>query len=1098
MVKVTYVPRLPYENPMAQKLGLGSDDLKRESKLARLLEDLQGKIYTPVPGEVTWHYQEAEDTGALPLPEDWREWLILTARSVWGTTQKHTWLVAEITVPEEARGGTFAISITSNWRIQQGSTDPQCLAYLDGRIVQAIDGNHSELVIARDAIPGTMHLLQVNAFTFDERPMVGFETDLVVRDDRIERLYHDLSTAFEVAARLPQADGCRHAVLNHVERALYALDRREGQAGALGQTLAESERIANEIHGLVGDDSKPTISAFGHTHLDVAWLWRVKQVRDKTARSFATALSLMDEFPEFVFMYNQAALFHYLKQDYPELWNRVKEKVRTGQFEIDGAMWVEPDANISSGEALVRQILHGQQFHKEEFGVTPKCVWLPDTFGYSAAMPQILKKSGIEFFVTSKLSWNDTDRHPYDSFFWRGIDGSKVKSQLITTQENEAAHHKTIYNSKFTVSEILGTWKRYEPKALHDEVMICYGYGDGGGGPTRDMVLRGIRMERGIPGAPKLRMEGLRPYLDRLGTKMDARADEFPIWNGELYLQYHRGTLTSVGKNKANNRNAERAMRELEFVATLAQVTKGMAYPKAEIRALWDIVLVNQFHDILPGTSIAEVYEDSDAEYAQLFEAMQIDDGPMQSALNAVCPVGEGYAKLVNFTGQARGCELVEIPGEGDMSGLVLSTCAGKAVLQEVFAPDGSTQFVAPVDGVPALGWSAARLGTSESAIASSLSVSKLYLENDRIAVRFDEAGEIFSIFDKELGRELIQEGRRANQMIAYEDKPKAYDAWDIDHYFEEKSWQLSDEPAQIDVLETGPHRAALRIERRYAASRIVQIVSLQEGKKQVEFDTEVDWQERQTLLKTGFPLDLNTSETRAEIQFGHVKRASHKNTSWDQAQFETNMHRWVDMSEPDFGAALLTDCKYGYDAVEQTLRLTLLKGPSSPDPNADLGLHRFRYALLLHEGEQDLAQVVRMAERFNNPIVVHGAMSRGKGGDHVPFESFSFASSDNENLTLETVKIAEAGGDVILRVFEHANRRCRGTICFGLMVDRVVEADLMEWAEGAVLAISDNAIELSFLPFEIKTLKIAFKKNEGKVGIVYRPLYSSSRVCLL
>jgi alpha-mannosidase len=257
-----------------------------------------------------------------------------------------------------------------------------------------------------------------------------------------------------------------------------------------------------------------------------------------------------------------------------------------------------------------------------------------------------------------------------------------------------------------------------------------------------------------------------------------------------------------------------------------------------------------------------------------------------------------------------------------------------------------------------------------------------------------------------------------------------------------------------------------------------VQIVSLQEGQKQIEFDTEVDWQERQTLLKAGFPLDLNVSETRAEIQFGHVKRASHKNTSWDQAQFETSMHRWVDMSEPDFGAALLTDCKYGYDAVEQTLRLTLLKGPNMPDPDADLGMHRFRYALLLHEGEQDLAQVVRAAERFNNPILVHGAISREADGAKPNCQSFSFASSDNENLTLETVKIAEAGGDVILRVFEHANRRSKGTIRFGLPVDRVEEADLMEKSNGAELAFSDNAIELSFRPFEIKTLKIAFRKQ--------------------
>ncbi|MDG2404241.1 MAG: glycoside hydrolase family 38 C-terminal domain-containing protein, partial [Paracoccaceae bacterium] len=654
----------------------------------------------------------------------------------------------------------------------------------------------------------------------------------------------------------------------------------------------------------------------------------------------------------------------------------------------------------------------------------------------------------------------------------------QIKSQLITTQAIEASGQKTVYNSKFTVSDILGTWKRYEPKALHDEVMICYGHGDGGGGPTRDMVQRGIRIERGIPGAPKLRMEGLRPYLDRLGIKMDARADDFPIWDGELYLQYHRGTLTSVAKNKANNRNAERAMRELEFAALVASITMGFDYPRAAIRDLWDIVLINQFHDILPGTSIASVYEDSDADYAKLFAAMRSTQGPLQSTLRTLCPPSDGQLSLVNFTGQKREGELVEFCTDVDISASAIRTRSGGSAIQSITRADGSTSFVATVSNIPAMGWSAAQVVQIGRPPRASLSVSETHLENDLVVVRFDESGEIKSVFDKMLARELIQSGKRANQLIAYEDKPQNYDAWDIDHYFEEKCWPLSNSPASIEVVETGPHRAALRIERQYARSRLVQVISLQNGQKQIEFDTHIDWQERQTLLKAGFPFDLNVSETRAEIQFGHVKRPSHKNTSWDQARFETSMHRWVDMSEPDFGAALLTDCKYGYDAIEQNLRLTLLKGPNMPDPNADLGVHRFRYALLLHQGEQDLSQVVRAGERFNNPIMVHGSIENGATEQRELEKDFSFASADNANLTLETVKLSEKGNDAILRIFEHANRRSTGRLQFGLPVEDVTETDLMERTSGPSYKIKNNAVELIFRPFEIKTLKVAFERQ--------------------
>jgi len=387
---------------------------------------------------------------------------------------------------------------------------------------------------------------------------------------------------------------------------------------------------------------------------------------------------------------------------------------------------------------------------------------------------------------------------------------------------------------------------------------------------------------------------------------------------------------------------------------------------------------------------------------------------------------------------------------------------------------------VAKVLDIPALGWNAAQIVEDSITQESTLSVSKSRLENDLIVVHFDDAGEITSIFDKTIMRELIQPGKRANQLIAYEDKPKAYDAWDIDHYFEEKCWSLSDSPATIDVVETGPLRIALKVQRQYARSQVVQVISMQEGTKQIEFDTQINWQERQTLLKAGFPFDLNVVETRAEIQFGHVKRPSHKNTSWDQARFETSMHRWVDMSEPDFGAALITDSKYGYDAIEQTVRLTLLKGPNMPDPDADLGAHRFRYAILLHQGEQDLTQVVHAASKFNNPVQVldqldYGQIEKSKSKPQDLETSFSFASIDNANLILETVKLAESGHEIVLRIIEHANRRSKGWLKFGLKVAQVTEADLMENSLGTNHEIIENAIELSLRPFEIRTLKVTF-----------------------
>ena len=1063
---------MTYSNPMSSKLGLLDDDLKMEGKLIRLCKDLASKILTPVPYDTwQWHVQRDDTTADQALKADWSKWEKFGAHSVWARKQGHTWFAAEVTVPEEARGKTFVLKFTSQWTDRPGSTDPQCLAYIDGKIAQAIDGNHTELVIERKAKPGSKHTLLINAFTFFDRPLVGLTVDFYTRSERAEKLYWDLQTPLDVAVRLYQNDPRRQAILNLIDRALRALDRRDGFTPEFEASMGAAEKIAGEIYKLVDTEVQPQITAVGSTHLDVGWLWRVMHTRDKTGRSFATVLNLMEEYPEYIFMYNQSVLFDFLKKDYPELWEGLLKKVKSGQFEIEGAMWVEPDVNIISGESLVRQIMRGRRFHLEHFGVDPKTVWLPDTFGYSANLPQVMDKSGLKYFVTSKLSWNDTDRHPYDSFHWKGIDGTVTKAQLITAQKYDSEEIFTTYNGDLSVSETMGAWKRYEPKAAHSEVVMSYGYGDGGGGPTREMIERGIRLERGIPGAPKVKLEGIVPFLDRLGKAMDAPGSKFPTWNGELYLQYHRGTLTSVAKNKANNRNAERMLRELEFLGVMALTQAGASYPSETLAEFWELVLINQFHDILPGTSIPEVYADSDSEYGQIFSTLGSQNGPWHAAAQAFTRPGADQLRLLNFTGQTRS-DLVSFRSESVQEGSSLATSGGTQPLQKLTSADGSSRYAAPVTQIAALGWTGAQVVAGAAKSASTLKVSETLLENEKLKISFDKHGEITSIYDKARQRETLASNQKANRLIAYEDKSMEWDAWDIDRYFEEQFWPLADAKALISVVETGPHRAAIRIERKYQASTVVQIISLEAGARQVEFDTWIDWQERRTVLKAQFPFDLNTSEIRSEIQFGHVKRPTHRNTSWDKARFEASMHRWVDLSEADFGVALINDCKYAYDCLEQSVRLTLVRGSTHPDPEADRGEHRLRYALFVHEGVADLAEVHRAAERFNNPVAFVGSTQPASAAAS-DFAAFSFASVDLPNVTLETVKKAEKSDAVVLRIFEHANIRADATISFGIPVKSVRVVNLMEDGDSKPLELTGNAVSLALRPFEIATLLI-------------------------
>ncbi|KKB11955.1 alpha-mannosidase [Devosia geojensis] len=1012
---------------------------KRLDTIDTLLTALKDRIFTPAGVFVPLRYRPAryEDRQAV-LAEDRAGWRAVDRDLVWGEPDGYYWFAGEVTIPPELGGLSVHLRIDAQFGNVMGRSDPQCLVRIDGRIVQGADANHRTVPLGSAARAGARHEIVIEAGTIEDRRQLGFACELVVHDPLAEKLYYDLKVPADVARLLPADDNRRHAILKHVEAALAVLDLRPGNAERFRKSLLAAESHADAIYALADTEAMPRIVATGHTHIDVAWLWRVRETRQKMARSMATALSLMEAYPDYRFMYNQCVLLDYLAEDYPELFERIGEKVAEGQFEIEGALWLEPDVNVSNGEALVRHILYGVAYHEATFGVRPRILWLPDTFGYSAALPQLMERSGLDTFVTHKLSWNDTNRMPYETFHWQGIDGTKVAAYFLTTQPYGSESIGTTYCPDLKPTHVMGAWKRYGQQPINDELFLVYGHGDGGGGPTREMLENVRRMARGIPGCPKVSHEPMRPFFERLLARMAAEPGRFPTWVGELYLEYHRGTLTSVAKNKANNRRAEAALREIEVLASIASARVGLAYPREEIDALWKIVLLNQFHDILPGSSIGPVYDDSDRDYAEFFARA----GTLRAALGrALAPAGRRV--VFNVLGRARG-GLVEVADGG----------------QPIEHADGRAARVARVCDVPAFG------GTRLADVAGEdqLSVSERRLSNGRIEVAFDAQGRMTSILDRATGRQVLKDGALGNRLQAYRDRPARYDAWDIDRSFEDQVWEV-DDLVSARVTETGPHRAAIRFEWTYEGSRIVQVVSLEAAARQVEVETFIDWREHNTLLKAAFPLALNAAKVRAEIQFGHVERATHANTSWDEARYECSMQRWVEMGEPGFGIALLNDAKYGYDARGTTLRLTLLRSPTYPWPQADQGEHRFRYALMVHDG--DTGAVVAAAEDFNQPLL---AIENGAAGDAADMAPFLSVAGDG--IVAETLKQAEDGEGLILRLWEARGARAMARLGLPAGFTGVAEVDLLERGPQP-LPVDGAAAHLSFEPFEVKTIKL-------------------------
>ncbi|WP_354637600.1 alpha-mannosidase [Kitasatospora camelliae] len=825
--------------------------------------------------------------------------------------------------------------------------------------------------------------------------------DLAVFDRQVWELVQDLDVLGGLMLALPEQDPRRWQLLQVVEQALDAVDLQDitGTAAAAREVLrpALSSPAAPSAH---------RVSAVGHAHIDTAWLWPLRETVRKVSRTVSNVLQLMDDHPEFRFAMSQAQQLAWLKEHRPEIYARVQEKVAAGQFLPVGSLWVEPDTNITGGEALARQLTHAKRFYLDEFGVETEEMWLPDTFGYNAAMPQLMKLAGVRWFLTQKISWNTTNKFPHHTFWWEGIDGTRVFSHFPPVDT---------YNAEVTGAELAHAVANFQDKGVANSSLLPFGYGDGGGGPNREMLGRAERLAD-LEGSARLAIETPADFFRRA----HAEYPDAPVWVGELYLEFHRGTLTSQLPTKQGNRRSEHLLREAELWCAAAAVRVGHPYPYEALDRLWKTVLLHQFHDILPGSSIAWVHREAEQTYAAVLAELGAIVDAAQRAL----------------------------AGSGEQS--------------VVFNASPYTR-----DGVPALG-AALRADTPSGPVAPVPCEDGFVLNNGLVRVRIDGRGLLTSALDLAAGREALPPGAAANLLQLHQDFPNEYDAWDIDEFYRNTVHDLVD--AESVTAEDG----GVRIVRTFGDSRIEQVVSLAEGARRLDVDTEIDWQETEKLLKAAFPLDVRADHSSAEIPFGHVQRPTHTNTSWDAAKFEVCAHRFLHVGERGWGAALVNDSTYGHEVTRDvrpdggtttTVRLTLLRAPRFPDPDADRGRHRLRYGFVVGA---DIADAVREGYGLNLPErVVPGSA-----------EVAPLVTADADAVVIETVKLADdRSGDVVVRLYEAHGGRAEAILTCGFPLDSVTVTDLLEReldaGQDPAARTGAGEVSLTLRPFQILTLRL-------------------------
>ena len=997
------------------------------------------------------------------------------------------WFKRQVEIPAALDGQKVFLDI---------NTGGEGLVRVDGKIVSGLSSysfgslmDRSRVLLVEKAVAGQVFDVEVEAsLNYGEKNLKSLDgineiiykfekAKLVVVNEEAQACWFDINTAFEAMLVLknPMSNVMNSALLldeglgeslesitkddyvyskvvDALISAVSCLDFDMGRDTLLAGVPAAREVLASKLKA-INAPGHALIRFVGQGHIDTAWLWTIRESVRKTARTMSNVLALMDQYDDFTFAFSQPQLFEFIKDHYPEIYERMKVRIAEGRLELVGNAWVEMDVNLPSGEALIRQLLYGRAYFMEEFGKASDVYYMPDVFGYTWALPQIIKRSGIKYFFTSKIVHNEVTRFPHSLFNWQGVDGTRVMSYM----------QRINYNGLYTPKTVDSLYRRFDEKHISENLLMTYGFGDGGGGPVYEMLETGKRLQE-FPGLQKTQFGTAADFF----KDNEAVKDELPTWNDEMYFEMHRGTFTAQARTKMQNRECELLYRNAEIMASMAMIYGTFDSPNAELLPGYKRLLTNQFHDILPGSSIAEVYDEIEDDYAKV---RGIGETVLERARKVVLDNTEhqaGDIAVFNYLSwQHRGFVHVE---NGPDYAAVKDKATGKISPCTRIEKDGRKYLCFEAEVSP-MG-----VGVYEPAVAvaiadTNIAKSAYCLENEYLKVSINDKGELESVYDKEAAREVL--AAPSNVLAVYEDKPAQSDAWDIDLEYRNKKWcaQPIEEP---QLIKNSPLMAIVRVKRSFHKSTFTQDIILRKGSKRIDFETHADWQECQKLLKAEFALDILANKATYEIQFGAIERSNYSNISQDRAKFEVCGHKWADMSESGYGAAILNNCKYGYDAMENNLRLTLLTASIQPDPQADIGEQCFTYSLLPHVATWQEGGVVQEGYELNVPL--EGLVCT----DDVTKKAdvASVVSSTSDNVIVDTIKAAEDGRGLIIRVYEATGSKTNASLHTGFDLASVGECNMMEDDEDR-LPHNLKSFDFCIKPYEIKTFRLMLSNTK-------------------
>lgn len=1035
-----------------------------QGRIGHWIRTLKDDLYEPL-GEISW---EAFCTMDHLSPEEAQKGPFVPVQPgyTWGKTWEYCWFKGEVVLPAAAEGERIVMKL---------APDGESTLFVNGKSFGTyrapwVDEPHHYIednVLSVNGKAGDRFDILMETYAghyYPEAPSGGCATGPVLpgayTDPKKEgercvlgtctygiwnedayQLFMDVDTLSRLLETLDETSLRAAKIAKALQQFTLIVDFEQTREERIKSYKAAREALRPVMEAKNGS-TMPVFYAIGNAHIDLAWLWPMEETHRKTERTFAAQLRLLEEYPDYKYIQSQPAAYEMCRKYYPELFERIKEAIKEGRWIADGAMWVEPDTNVAGGESLIRQLIHGKRYYKEELGVDSEVLWLPDTFGYTAALPQILKGCGVNYLVTQKIFWsyNEGEQFPYHYFNWEGMDGTRIVSFLPTS-----------YTYRTTPTEVNNIWKNRTQMQDLDNFLLPFGYGDGGGGPARDFIEYARRQED-LEGSAKVKMAGPLEFF----KDMEKQGGPVNTYVGELYFSAHRGTYTSQAMVKQNNRRCELSLREMEMWSSLA-IQKGLEYELSKADALWKEVLLHQFHDILPGSCIAKVYVEAEKAFANILSGVK---ELTEKAVGALVDQEQNQAVTVLNSLSFDRTALVNLPeafaeGARTMEGETVPVQkAGNTVKAVVTVPSCGAVSLVP----------AKTQKQNECAVLVEECADGFRMENSQIKALINKKGEVISFVLKESGREFAAEPM--NRFRLYKDIPRLFDAWDIDsNYVEQEIEAVKD--ICVEIMEDGLE-GVLKVTGKISESDFTQYIRLSAEGRRIEFETEVDWKELHRLLKVSFPVNVYAENAINEIQFGFVERPAHRSKLYDKDRFEVCNHRYSAFYDGAHGAAVLNDCKYGISMNGNALELTLLRATTSPEMRADNRVHHFTYAFTAWEGSFVDSDVVRQGYEVNvKPLVTAGAL-----------EKFSALSIDKANIILDTMKPAEDGsGDIVLRLYESkkAAVSTKVTLSSALNADKVYLCDMLENSMEEI-SLKDNTLDLTFNAFEIKTIRIVRK----------------------